>query len=80
VRQVSVLRPSGTFSATSTGAVAYSIPHGLGTIPTFANAVPKNSATAGISFISATTTNIVVNYSVAPSSGASLSWYWQAIK
>lgn len=45
------------------------IAHGLGVAPTYFNAVATNAAAAGVSYVSADATNIIINYASAPAAG-----------
>jgi len=74
-------RGTNTQSGTGGSTLVYNIPHGLGVTPTYARADAKNSATAGIQFVTWDATNIIITYSVAPASGTNnLSWGWIAYK
>ena len=65
---------SGNGSATS-----FTIAHGLGTTPSYFNAVANNAATANVQYITADSTNITVHYGSAPASGTdNLTWTWIA--
>lgn len=71
---------TGTNTQSGNGtATSFSIPHGLGTTPTYWNAVAISAAAGNISYVTANSTNIIVFYSVAPASGTNnLSWNWIA--
>lgn len=65
---------SGNGSATS-----FNIAHGLGTTPSYFNAVANNAATANVQYITADSTNITVHYGTAPGAGTdNLTWKWIA--
>lgn len=60
-------------------ATSFNIPHGLGTTPTYWNAVATSAPAGNISYVTADATNIIVFYSVAPSTGTNnLKWNWIA--
>jgi hypothetical protein len=59
------VKGSATVSANTTTAI--NIPHTLGVVPTYVNVQAKSANAAGITFVSATTTNLVVNYATPPS-------------
>jgi len=71
---------SGTSTQSGTGsATTFTIAHNLGLIPTYFNVIAGNSATTGISYITADATNITVHYTSAPASGTNnLTFYWEA--
>lgn len=67
---------SGNGTATS-----FTIPHGLGSVPSFRSAVAGNAASGNISYVTADSTNITINYAVAPASGTnnlSINWFVKA--
>lgn len=70
-------------SATKSGdgaTTTFTIAHGLGSTPVYFNVVPKNAASAGISYMTADGTNITIVYTVAPASGTNnLSYTFIAI-
>jgi len=70
---------TGTAGGTGNGVTtAFVIPHGLGSVPSFANAVAANPLTAGAMSVTADATNITVNFLLAPTAGA-LSFKWIVI-
>ena len=67
---------SGTGVATS-----FTIPHDLGTKPSQFNVIPNNSAAANIAYITTDSTNLTINYTVAPANGTNnLAYTWWADK
>lgn len=57
----------------------FTIPHGLGQLPGYFNAVPTSPDAANIRFISANSTDIIIHYASAPANGLNnLSWNWEA--
>ncbi len=77
-----VANATKTGSSTQSGngtSTSFNIPHGLGTTPTYWNAVAISQAAGNISYITANSTNIIVNYAVAPATGTNnLAWNWIA--
>jgi len=71
----------GTSTQSATGtATSYTIPHGVGTAPTFATVQAMSDDASLIKSIIYDGTNITVNYDVAPPSGSSnLVFNWLAI-
>lgn len=69
-------------SATQSGnppTTIFNIPHGCFATPAYINVIPALPGAVGNFSLSATSTNIVVTYSVAPPSGTNnLQWYWNA--
>ncbi|QEM12273.1 glycosyl hydrolase family 28-related protein [Mucilaginibacter rubeus] len=64
VPAIKAVTASGTGSAT-----VISIPHSLGTTPSWFTAVATNGAAGNIGYITADSTNININYAVAPVAG-----------
>jgi hypothetical protein len=64
----------------ATGVTAYTIAHGLFTTPSIVEVVPANAAavTAGTYYLTASTSNITVNFTTAPSNGSSNQFWWNA--
>lgn len=70
----------GTSTQSGNGtSTSFTIPHTLGAVPTYANAVPKTAAAGNISYQTWDATNITVFYSVAPVAGTNnLNWAFTA--
>lgn len=69
---------SSTQSATIY-ATTYSIPHGIGKIPSYYNVNATSLAAAGFRYITADDTNIYIHYATPPNTGSNnLSWTWMA--
>jgi hypothetical protein len=71
---------TGNFSRSGNGVTTiFTIPHGLGQIPVYYNAVPTSSDASNIRFISANSNEIIIHYASAPAPGLNnLSWNWEA--
>lgn len=66
----------GTATATGTGsATTFTIAHGLFAAPSNVSVTPNNLASK-YDWITKDSTNITINYSVAPSNATALSWFW----
>ena len=58
---------------------SFTIPHTLGTTPTFINIQAGSFDAQDIGYITANSTNITINYNVAPLTGTNnLTFYWEA--
>lgn len=57
---------------------SFTIAHGLGSAPSYANACAGNVLSAALFFVTSDATNITITYAAAPLTGA-LSFKWVAI-
>lgn len=60
--------------------LVYNIPHNLGSIPSTYTVEAHNSNTNPDFFITTDSTNIKINFSIAPSQGSQISFVWSATK
>lgn len=66
----------GTEDQTADGlTLVFNIPHGVGSTPTIFSVSPANPNSTGFA-TTADSTNLILTYSIAPSTGTDLSWNW----
>lgn len=66
-------------STQSASESTYTIPHGLGASPSCYNVIPASADAAGIQYVEANATNLVIHYASAPPTGTNnLKWTWEA--
>lgn len=70
---------TGSSTQSANGATVYTIPHGLGAIPSFRMVQAGSIDAANISYVEANNLNIIVYYDVAPPTGTNnLNFQWSA--
>ncbi len=70
---------TGTSTPAANGVLtSFTIPHGLGAVPKYANVAVGNVLSSALYFVSSDATNITVTYAVAPLAGA-LAFSWIAV-
>ena len=65
---------TGTATPTGSSTTVFTIPHGLGTAPTFSKVTPKNALSAALFYATTDGTNITVTYLAALTGALSLNW------
>ena len=70
---------TGNFSSSGNGAdTAFSVPHGLGSIPAYYQVTVTSRDAANVSYVTADNNFLIIHYSSPPSVGNNnLSWNWQ---
>ena len=68
----------GCYTASSNGIdTVFTIPHGLGSVPLYFNVLPTSLSAAGLTYVTADSNFLYINYAIAPLSGNNtLTWNW----